>query len=449
MKKYLLLFALISFSLGAHAKTLEAIREEIANSHKTSLIQTDLEIPTEFLADYQGKYEEQHGEVTDSFQLSWLAVAVIGIYTFKKALNKWTSGTPWANTEREHSHLIQDTRELQESLAYYRFFIDEITPQASRNISDATPQTLITEAQNQILDDALALSFSLVRASSEICSHDHHDCSKSRQAQKALVKSFPGFLSRLAKDFYTELIHPVKNLLTSVKDPMALRQIKNFLKLATVKNIYEQGPVPAAFTGTFVVLGQGVAEAVESLVMPAGAHFFCHVGNTIVVGIAATAYATYFCLKNMKQIPHLSTREKVQTFRRYLKTQWRDRRIVSNQLKQDSLPSNLSSIERLLITMKFLQYSMEKQLQASLNLSLINSSSALKQAKTLGRQRKQLNTLSYKANANIIKPSPNIEGLIAELSVWLEDTLKIQGHLPSPSPLSCRQKLLKLMQSIN
>lgn len=348
----------------------------------------------------------------------WVAIAVVAVYGGKKVLNKITTGKFMA-THDEHSHIFLQQPEMREEMKRHKVIVDNAVEKAARNLQS----------------DLLHVAAPLVEAASCGHRHDHdHDIkcegideSATEAAQQTLLKSFPGFAALIAKDFYNEVISPVVEVARAARDESTRRQILSFIELVSLRMVKERGLGPAIATGAFAVTGQVVVETLESFVLPAGAHMFCQIGNVAVLGVAASAYTAYYCLRQTQEMKGLTLAERAKVIRQISRLNWR-----ANQ-GENAKTSDLTPNERLALSFHLLFKIVERDVRHARNLTEITKPESRQLAGKLGELKRDLNLISLRLMVNPVED--------LEIQNWLKSLAALHATLFNKEE-SCEDHLL-------
>ena len=377
----------------------------------------------------------QHEEGEGAHYLSWAGIALVTYYAFKKGLNKWHRGT-WLAADYGHSHILQTPGEVEREMAHYRGLIRSVVPAIKESpVMELELTQALEQSREAAARDVFAMAMTMAREAGKQCAGEATAAVATTtpspsvaRARETMLGPLQHFALSFARDIHHEIFRPVVELGRAAKDPFSLRQIRTFLELATIRTLKERGPLQTLGTGLFVASGQVVAEVIESVALPAGLHFYCHVGNAIVIGLAATAYASFFCLKNIRQLSHLSLSQKRQAMAHYLRLQWRGRGVHLRPLESFA---RFSPTDRLILTMRLLQYSTEKSLRGAFNLRQISHRSFRNLAAGLGELQREANLLSYQLQAHAISPLPDTKDIPQRFSQWADDLALVEEAIPS------------------
>jgi len=362
---------------------------------------------------------------------AYLAAGVVVYYSFKKILNKVTTGSALAKVS-DHSHFFSSLHDLGHEADFYKENVNKLIRLLAKdsrigsiaNVPDSAVTLSLKKSADIFADDFFNVALALIKSAGSCNGHcSHHSGVSAKEAKKTFVDSLPKFAATTLRDLYRELILPVQELSKGAIDPLYRKQLLNFVQLSTTKMVSSRGLAPTIVTGTFIVVGQLFAETLESLIMPAGAHLFCQVGNILVMSVVGAGYTAAYCLKNMSELPNIGTVNKFKTVSDLTVSQWRT---TIMKLSPDKMSERLAADQRLMLSLALLQQSIEKELRISLNLNRKTKAEAIAFAKRLGESEKMLRKISLLLEG--AKYAPN-EQITEMLNQWLSNLSTIQQEL--------------------
>ena len=230
---------------------------------------------------------------------------------------------------------------------------------------------------------------------SDDCNHGCHQAHHSSQEDHS-AKNQNKFMF-LASDFYQETFKRPLEFMKSTLEHKNRTQLIQFTELEAIKNYYEKGFILTVGGGIFIVSTQLVYESLESIVLPAGMHLFCTVGNTAIMSVAVSAYILYFHTRNIKEISFLPWKERMKVIFQILSLRLNTRGF---QKKTPSMFDNLSSRDRFLFNLVLLEKSVELELRYALHTDKISKRASRRFAKRLGKLRKELELIHLHLTSN-------------------------------------------------
>ncbi len=401
-----------------------AKNRDSATSTSSTLLTQHVEIPFGNIKAYGFK---SHDEAFSPGVAEWVAIAVVSVYAAKKILNKFTTGKFLAS-QNDHSHFFLQPAEMRSEMASNK----------------TAMENALAKAANNLESDLLHVAAPLVAAAG--CGHDHHrdhdrhhelacegvDAPSSAEAQRSLLTAFPRMAGTIAKDFYSEILSPVIAVAKSAGDTNTRNQLLSFAELVSLRMVKERGVWPAVATGAFTVVSQVVWEGLESIVLPAGAHMFCQVGNIAILGVAASAYTAYYCLRQTAELKGLTLAQRGSVIAHVSRLNWR-----ANQ-GEDANLKDLKPSEKLALSFHLLFKMVEKDVRNARNLGEISKAESRQLAARLGELKRELNLISLKA---VLVPADD-----AELQGWLKNLADLHSSL-FPKVETCEEILVQTAAS--
>ena len=239
----------------------------------------------------------------------WVLVIPSAYYGVKKLINKLNKGR-CILPDAHHSHFFKTSHEIDHSLTSFNDFLKEIFPLIRENtahlkniLSDTDDNPDLIASSKDSCNDSLALIVDKYqKAHSDDCLHDcnhehHHSEEEGNISNKVVL---------WASDFYQEIFKAPIELIKTPFQREKRNQLLQFAELEAVKSYHEKGLILTVGSGIFILSTQLIYELIESIVLPAGMHLFCHVGNAVILSVSTTGYILYFHTKNIKEISFLS-----------------------------------------------------------------------------------------------------------------------------------------------
>jgi hypothetical protein len=347
----------------------------------------------------------------------YAGAVVVTYYGAKKLFNKLKTGS-WRASDDHHSHFFKTVDEVEHELEHLSEFVHHYGHELTEGIENQD------KLFKDIADDIFQMGLQLAQESAA-CSHGHcdHGHDHAHELHEAVVKHHKNFAIDLATDFYRELVAPAVRLAKGMTKPFNRKQLWQFIELSAIKSVKERGLITSIATGVFVVSGQAVAETVESLIMPAGVHVLCQVGNALVLGVAATAYTGYFCIKNLKELKGLKFADKWRVIGQSLKIQWKARAFTSRPVEK---LGEISSEDKLYLSLKLLHMNTEKQLRYARSLDQVDVKLSRKIAAELGELQKQLDLIGLHLRASQYREDTTLE---QQILTWYQKLHEVQENL--------------------
>lgn len=383
----------------------------------------------------------------------WVGAALVSFYVFKKVIAYRSTGSLW-HTPQTHSHFFKTPDQMR----------DQIT----------TANSLIKEAEEMLFYDVeadlLSIALSLSKnASCGMPGHDHGEHmsvfssgagiastagvgsgfgaqNRARKfscegvsedvaaaSQKAILQDLPRLnfqtAKRLVSDFAAEARDVgafIAQAIRGAAQPLQRQQIFTRARSWYHSSAAERGRPITIAMAAFIIPGTALAESLESMLMPAGAHLFCQVGNVAVVGAAMTAYTALYCVKNFAETKGLPWRAKFPTMAEIMWIQ-----LLGNFeiLQSETKLEQLTPIKRQLIAFMRMAKTAGASIDARHNLGEISRTEHRRLSTELGQLRKSLNLLMYRSLVSQRLGGDPLQDFAAEFLQWTSSqrTL-IQSH---------------------